>query len=62
MKGGGNYYTSLQSKLGISRFAHAVIGEALSGRTLHRDAMWLMGIKSLSTFDGLAEEIGFKGI
>lgn len=56
---GGNYYYT--QPLRLSRvFARAVIASAQEGTTTFRDAYQLLGTKSHSTFEGLAEHLGLS--
>lgn len=58
-KSGGNYYATQQVRVG-RRFARALVGSALEGRTLYRDAYGLLGIKKAETFKKFAQELNFK--
>jgi Zn-dependent peptidase ImmA (M78 family)/transcriptional regulator with XRE-family HTH domain len=55
-KSGGNYYATQQVRTG-RRFARALIGSAMEGRTPYRDAYGLLGIKKAETFRKFAEEL-----
>ncbi len=57
-KSGGNYYATQRVRVG-KRFARALIGSAMEGRTLYRDAYDLLGIKKAETFRKFAQELNF---
>ena len=54
---GGNYYNTKPAKES-KRFSTAVVEAALEGRLLYRDAMELLNIKSMKTFESYAKELG----
>lgn len=58
-KGGGNYYSTQQVRVG-RRFARALIGSALEGRTPYREAFSLLGVKKTATFHELARKLHFQ--
>ena len=54
--GGNFYYTEL---IRVSRtFARALVTDTAEGRTLHRDAFRLLGLKKVSTFAELSHNLG----
>lgn len=54
---GGNYYNTKPVQIG-KRFARAVVGSALEGRTTYPEAFRLLGLKKSSTFDQLSHRLG----
>ncbi len=54
---GGNYYYTQPVRLS-RRFAQAVIGSTFEGTTTYREAYRLLGTRSHSTFQRMAEELG----
>lgn len=54
---GGDFYRT-QTARASRRFATAVIAETLEGRTSHKDAFRLLGIRSSGTFDEFARRLG----
>jgi len=57
-KGGGDFYRTLTSHAS-RRFARAIVGSALEGHTMFREAFQLLGISKARTFDRLAREFQF---
>lgn len=57
--GGGHYYNTQQARVSPN-FARAVIGSALEGRTLYRDAFNLLGVKSNETFRKFAGHLNVE--
>lgn len=55
--GGGNFYNTLPVRVS-RRFARALVTSALEGETLYRDALQMLGIKSVSTFRELGHKLG----
>ena len=55
----GNWYSTMNARIG-SRMARAIIGSALEGKTLYRDAMQLLGVKSMRVFQNFAQKMGFS--
>ena len=58
-KSGGNYYATQKARVG-KRFARALIGSAMEGRTPYRDAYGLLGIKKTETFKKFAQELNIN--
>lgn len=54
---GGDFYTTLLYRVG-EQFARALVTSTLEGKTLYRDALRLLGIKRISTFQNLADRLG----
>lgn len=55
--GGGDHYNNQPFRVG-ERLSRALIADALEGRTSIEEAMRLMSVKSLSTFDEYARRLG----
>jgi len=58
-KSGGHYFNTQQARVSPN-FARAVIGSALEGRTLYRDAYNLLGVKSNETFRKFATHLNVE--
>lgn len=56
---GGDFYRTQRSRTG-QRFAHALVESALEGRTPYRDALRLLGISNVATFNKFARELRFS--
>jgi len=56
-KSGGDFFATLGVRVGKS-LAHALVVSALESTTTFTEAMRLLGIKKLSTFDSLARRLG----
>jgi Zn-dependent peptidase ImmA (M78 family) len=55
--GGGNFYNTLPYRLG-RRFTRAVVMSTLEGQTLYHDALQMLSVKKISTFNGIASHLG----
>ncbi|MCY4093962.1 MAG: ImmA/IrrE family metallo-endopeptidase [Gammaproteobacteria bacterium] len=55
--GGGDFYRTTVSRVG-RRFAKALVASTLEGQTLFRDAYRMLGVRSGSSFEELARQIG----
>lgn len=55
--GGGNFYNTPPYRLG-RRFTRAVVMSTLEGQTLYRDALQMLSVKKISTFNGIASHLG----
>jgi Zn-dependent peptidase ImmA (M78 family) len=56
-RGGGDHYNNQPFRIG-ERLSRALVADALEGRTPISDAMRLMSMKSVSTFDEYARRLG----
>ncbi|MGH7940099.1 MAG: DNA-binding protein, partial [Limisphaerales bacterium] len=56
--GGGDFYRTQRTRSG-ERFAKALIESTLEGRTPYRDAMRLLGMTKVETFNRFARELEF---
>ncbi len=54
--GGGNFHATLKTRVG-QRFGTALVESTLSGDTSHKDALYYLGIKKMSTLDAFAESL-----
>jgi Zn-dependent peptidase ImmA (M78 family) len=57
--GGGNYYAAKNVQVG-RRFARALIGSTLEGRTPYREAYSLLGVRKAETFNKFARQLHFR--
>lgn len=55
----GNFYNSEILRVG-RRFASSLIESTLEGRTTYREALFLLNLKTIQTFNKLASKIGFS--
>lgn len=55
---GGDFYRTQRTRSG-RRFAQALIESTLEGRTSYRDALRLLGVTKLRTFNEFARQLGF---
>lgn len=55
--GGGEFYNTTQTRIG-RRFIRALITNTLEGQTLYRDALRLLGISKIETFNQLGRKVG----
>lgn len=55
--GGGNFYLSQAARVS-KRFVRALVGSALEGHTLYRDAMRMVGVSRVETFHELGRSVG----
>lgn len=53
------FYNTRNARVG-NRMVRAIIGSTLEGKTLYRDAMHLLGLKSANTFHTFAKKIGYS--
>jgi len=57
---GGNFYYAQRARIS-NRFAKALIVSALEGKTLQRDAFYLLGFSKYSSFLKLGQRLGIEG-
>lgn len=55
---GGDFYRTMGTRAG-KRFAGALIADTLEGRTTYREALQLLGMKKIETFNQFARELKF---
>ena len=55
---GGDFYRTQRTR-SSRRFAKALVESALEGRTPFRDALRLLGISKMGTFNEFARQLGF---
>jgi Zn-dependent peptidase ImmA (M78 family) len=56
--GGGNFYLSQAARVS-KRFARALVESTLEGRSLYRDAMRMLGVSKVATFNELGRSLGY---
>lgn len=56
---GGDFYNTQRSRTG-QRFARALVESALEGRTPYRDALRLLGMSNVETFNKFARQLRFS--
>ena len=56
--GGGNFYLSQAARVS-KRFARALFESTLEGHTLYRDAMRMLGVSKMTTFNELGRTLSF---
>lgn len=56
---GGDFYRTMGTRAG-KRFAGALIANTLEGRTTYREALRLLGMKKIETFNQFARELKFS--
>ncbi|MGI9024468.1 MAG: hypothetical protein ACR2GP_02620 [Burkholderiaceae bacterium] len=57
--GGGNFYLS-QAARASKRFTRALVASTIEGNTLYRDALRLLGISKIETFNSLGRSLGLS--
>ncbi len=55
--GGGDFYNTQTARVS-KRFARSVITSTLEGQTLYTDALQMLGLKKLATFNNMGERLG----
>lgn len=58
-KGGGNYYSNITAS-NSKNFAKSVIIDTLNGYETYKDAIYLLDIKSIKSFNNLAKSLGIN--
>ncbi|MEE8584345.1 MAG: ImmA/IrrE family metallo-endopeptidase, partial [Acidobacteriota bacterium] len=59
-RGGGSDFYQTQAARVSNRFARALVGSTLEGRTLYRDALRMLGIFQFQTFQELVRNLGYS--
>jgi len=58
VQGKGGHFTRMTLTRVSRRFAEALVGSAVSGETLYRDAFRMLGVRKQSSFESVGRELG----